>query len=75
MIVKRKKREDHLKDLQETFDRLRYYNLRINPLKCIFGTGGGKFLGYLVTERGIKANPEKIKAILDIEPPKSVKEV
>ena len=75
MIVKSKKREDHLKDLQETFDRLRYYNLRINPLKCVFGTGGGKFLGYLVIERGIKANPEKIKAILDMEPPKTVKEV
>ena len=75
MIVKNKKREDHLKDLQETFDRLRYYNLYINPLKCVFGTGGGKFLGYLMTERGIEANPEKIKAILDMEPPKSIKEV
>ena len=49
--------------------------MRINPLKCVFGTGGGKFLGYLVTERGIEANLEKIKAILDMEPPKSVKEV
>ena len=75
MIVKSKKREDHLKDLQETFDRLRYYNLHINPLKYVFGTGGGKFLSYLMTERGIKANPEKIKAILDMEPPKTIKEV
>ena len=75
MIVKSKKREDHLRDLQETFDRLRYYNLRINPSKCVFGTGRGKFLGYFVTKRGIEANPEKIKAILDMEPPKTVKEV
>ena len=75
MIVKSKKKEDHLRDLQETSDRLRYNNLRINPLKCVFGTGGGKFLGYLMTERGIEANPKKIKAILDMEPPKTVKEV
>ena len=75
MIVKSRKREDHLRDLQETFDRLRYYNLHINPLKNVFGTGGSKFLGYLVTERGIEANPEKIKVILDMEPPKTIKEV
>ena len=75
MILKSKKKEDHLRDLQETFDRLRYYNLHINPSKCVFGTGGGKFLSYLITERGIEANPEKIKAILDMEPPKTIKEV
>ena len=75
MIVKSKRREDHLRDLQETVDRLRYYNLRINPSKSIFSTRGGKFLGYLVIERGIEANPEKIKAILDMESPKIIKEV
>ena len=75
MIVKNKKSEDHLKDLQETLDRLRYYNMQINPLKCVFGSRGGKFLGYLVIEQGIEANPKKKRAILDISPPKTVKEV
>ena len=75
MVVKSKKSKDHLKDLQETFNRLRYYNMRINPLKCVFGARGGKFLDYLVTERGIEVNPEKIKAILDMNPSKTVKEV
>ena len=75
MIIKSKRSEDRLLDLQEMFDWLRYYDMRINPLKCVFGIGGGKFLGYLVTERGIEANPEKIKTILDMSPPKTVKEV
>ena len=75
MIVKSKKSEDHLTDLQETFNRLRRYNLKLNPLKCVFAVGGGKFLGYLGTERGIKANPEKILAILDMSPPRTIKEV
>ena len=75
MIVKSRKEENHLGDLQETFDRLRYYDLRINPSKCVFGVGGGKFLGYLVTARGIEANPEKIRVVLQMEPPKTVKEV
>jgi len=75
MIVKSKKSEDHLTDLEETFDRLRRYNLKLNPVKCVFAVGGGKFLGYLVTERGIEANPEKIRAILDMSPPRTIKEV
>ena len=49
--------------------------MRINPLKCIFNAGGGKLLGYLVTKQRLEANPEKIKAILDMSPPKIVKEV
>ena len=64
MIVKSKRSEDHLRNLQETFDRLRYHNMKLNPLKCIFGIGTGKFFGYLVSKRGIEANTEKIKAIL-----------
>ena len=48
--------------------------MRINPLKYVFSAEGGKFLGYLVIERGIEPNPKKIRAILDISPPKTVKE-
>ncbi|XP_042401153.1 uncharacterized protein LOC121991201 [Zingiber officinale] len=46
-------------DVKETYSALRQYGLKLNPLKCLFGARGGKFLGYLVTEQGIQANPEK----------------
>lgn len=49
--------------------------MRLNPAKCSFGMLFGKFLGYLVTKRGIEANPEKVKAKIDLQPPKSMKEV
>ena len=62
-------------DLQETFDTLKWYNMKLNPSKCAFGVSLGKFLGFTVSQRGIEANPEKIKAILSMEPSKNVKEV
>ncbi|XP_063941291.1 uncharacterized protein LOC135149494 [Daucus carota subsp. sativus] len=49
--------------------------MMLNPAKCAFGVGSGKFLGLMVSKRGIEANPDKIKAILDMEPPKSIKDV
>ncbi|KAL0404056.1 UNVERIFIED_CONTAM: Transposon Ty3-G Gag-Pol polyprotein [Sesamum radiatum] len=64
MLVKRKKTQDHVKDLSETFAVLRRYRLKLNPGKCAFGVSGGRFLGFMVTQRGIEANPDKIKAIL-----------
>ena len=75
MLVKNKKDEDHLTNLKETFQRLRRYNMKLNPTKCVFGVSSGKFLGFMVSQRGIEANPDKIKAILDMSPPKTVKEV
>uniref|UniRef100_A0A2N9GA07 Uncharacterized protein n=1 Tax=Fagus sylvatica TaxID=28930 RepID=A0A2N9GA07_FAGSY len=74
MLVKSKKDEDHLSDLIETFQTLRRYNMKLNPAKCVFGVSSGKFLGFMVSQRGIEANPDKIKAILDMSPPKTVKE-
>ena len=62
-------------NLQETFDTLRQYNMKLNPSKCAFGVSSGKFLGFLVSQRGIEANPDKIQVILSMEPPKNVKEV
>ncbi|XP_056698721.1 uncharacterized protein [Spinacia oleracea] len=50
---------DHLDDLRETFETLRTYQMRLNPKKCIFGVSSGKFLGFLIDERGIEANPDK----------------
>ena len=49
--------------------------MKLNPNKCAFGVSSGKFLGSMVSHRGIKANPDKIQAILDMKPPQNVKEV
>ena len=73
MLVKSLKAEDHINHLQQTFDLLRKYNMKLNPEKCTFGVQSGKFLGYLVSKRGIEANPSQIKAVLDIPSPKCVK--
>ncbi|GKU97906.1 hypothetical protein SLEP1_g10981 [Rubroshorea leprosula] len=75
IVVKSLKAEDHLADLEETFNNLRKNKMRLNPEKCIFGVESGKFLGFMVSRRGIEVNPEKIKAVAEMEPPKSVKDV
>jgi hypothetical protein len=75
MIVKTKDNEDLSKDLEYIFQRLRQYNLRLNPLKCTFGMEAGKFLGFMLTSRGIEANPDKCWAILDMISRKMVKDV
>ena len=49
MLVKSRREEDHLEDLKETFDTLRFYNMKLNPGKCAFGVTVGKFLGYMVS--------------------------
>jgi hypothetical protein len=73
IIVKSTKQENHVADLQETFANFRRASLKLNPKKCVFGVKKGKFLGCLVSIKGIKANPSKIEAILRMEPPKSRK--
>ena len=75
MLVKSLDEGKHLDDLQETFNILRRYSIKLNPNKCAFGVALGKFLGFMVSHRGIEANPENIKAILDIKPPQNIKEV
>ena len=60
---------------QETFDTLKRYNMKLNLSKCVFGVSSGKFLGFMVSYRGIEANPNKIQAILHIELPRNIKEV
>ncbi|XP_050222365.1 uncharacterized protein LOC126672459 [Mercurialis annua] len=75
IIVKSKKVEDHAKDLKEVFTNLKKYKLKLNPDKCAFEVPTGKFLGYLISQKGIKVNPEKTKAILEMKAPKSAKEV
>ncbi|XP_042410245.1 uncharacterized protein LOC121999660 [Zingiber officinale] len=63
-----------IKDVEETCKTLRQYGLKLNPLKCLFGAKGGKFLGYLVTEQGIEANPEKVRSWHDMQVPQNLKE-
>ncbi|KAI0495533.1 hypothetical protein KFK09_021834 [Dendrobium nobile] len=75
MLVKILEKSQHISDLEQCFCLLRRYNMRLNPTKCAFGVASGKFLGFMVTHRGIEANPEKIKALRDMVPPKNIKEV
>ena len=75
MLVKSLDEGKHLHDLQETFDTLRQYNMKLNPSKCAFRVSSGKFFGFMVSYRGIEANPDKIQATLDMKPPQSIKEV
>ena len=75
MLVKSRREEDHLEDLRETFDTLRSYNMKLNLGKCAFEVTVGKFLGFMVSQRGIEANPDKIRVIMEMTPPRNVKEV
>ena len=75
MLVKSLQENDHLSNLQETFDTLRAYNMKLNPNKCVFRVTVGKFLGFMVSQRGIEVNLEKIRAIMELAPSKIVKEV
>uniref|UniRef100_A0A2N9I0U3 Uncharacterized protein n=1 Tax=Fagus sylvatica TaxID=28930 RepID=A0A2N9I0U3_FAGSY len=74
MLVKTKDERKHLEDLKETFETLRRYRMKLNPNKCVFGVSSGKFLGFMVSQRGIEANPDKIKAVLEMTPPRTTKE-
>ena len=60
MLVKSKEKLAHLDDLKETFATLRQYQMKLKPTKCAFGVASGKFLGFMVSQRGIEANPEKV---------------
>ena len=75
MVVKSKVVSEHLGDLGTIFEILRMYKLRLNASKCSFGVGSGKFLGYMVTHRGIEVNPDQIKAINNLQSPRNPQEV
>ena len=75
MLVKSLDEGKHLHDLQETFDTFRQYNMKLNPSKCAFRVSSRKFLEFMVSYRGIEANPDKIQAILEMKPLWSIKEV
>ena len=75
MLVKSVRAEIHITRLAEAFQVLKSYNMKLNPAKCAFGVSVGKFLSFIVNSRGIEANPNKIKVVLDMLPPSNVKEV
>ena len=75
ILVKSKEELAHLDDLRETFATLKQYQMKLNPSKCVFGIVSGKFLGFMVSQRGIEVNPEKVQVIINMASPKIVKEV
>ena len=75
IVVKSKVASEHMEDLTNVFEVLKKYKLRLNASKCSFGVGLRKFLGYMVTHKGIEANPDQIKAINALQEPRNPKEV
>ena len=75
MVDKSKVVSEHVGDLTNIFGILKKHKLRLNASKCSFGVSSGKFLGYMVTHKGIEVNPDQIKAINNLQPPRNLKEV
>ena len=75
IVVKTREERTLIDDLEETFKNLRKVNIMLNPDKCVFGVASGKLLGFLVSHRGIEANPDKIRAIEEMQPPRRLKDV
>ena len=75
MVVKSKQEVRHIEDLQGVFEVLWQHKLHLNVEKCDFGVKVGKFLGYLITSRGIEVNPNQIVAMKHLKPPSNPKEV
>ena len=75
MLVKSTREVSHLDDLRETFNTLRLYNMKLNPSKCVFGMASRKFLGFMVSQRGVEANLNKVRAIMLMVPTKNINEM
>ena len=75
IIVKSQKSEQHARDLEQILDTLDKYKIKLNLDKCVFGVKARKFLGFMISHRGIEANPEKMEAILNIKAPKTLNEL
>ena len=75
MVVKSKVVSEHVRDLGDIFEILRRHKLRLNGSKCSFGVGSGKFLGYMITYRGIEVSPDQIRAVNSLQLPWNPKEV
>ncbi|KAM1243450.1 hypothetical protein ACFX2G_035701 [Malus domestica] len=75
MLVKNKHADQHITNLSETFTILKMYRMRLNPNKCTFGVSSSKFLSFMISQQGIEANPENIKAIIDMKEPETSKDI
>jgi hypothetical protein len=75
VVVKTRNSSTLIEDLEETFASLREYRWKLNPNKCVFGVPSGKLLGFIISQRGIEANPEKISAITSMKAPTCIKDV
>ena len=75
VVIKTKESNTLLDDIRQTFVNLRQFRMKLNPEKCTFGVPAGKLLGFLVSSRGIEANPMKIRAIERMELPKCLNDV
>jgi hypothetical protein len=75
VVIKTRNSDMLIADLEETFASLREYRWKLNPNKCVFGVPSGKLLGFIISHRGIKANPKKISAITSMKVPTCIKDV
>jgi hypothetical protein len=75
MLIKSKKKMNHIEDLREVLEILRSTKMRLNATKCLFGVSSGKFLGHMVSYNGVEANPDQISALLNLQPPRDAKQV
>ena len=73
IVVKSKTRHEHVLHLQEVFHLLRKYGMKVNPSKCAFSVSAGKFLGFMVSQRGIEVSPDQVKAVIETPPPRTKK--
>ena len=75
VVVKTRQASTLIDDLRETFKNLRAYNIKLNPEKCVFGIPSGKLLGFIVSHRGIEANPDKIRALARLKEPAELRDI
>ena len=75
ILVKSRTRAEHPQALTRILQRSQKHNLKINPMKCVFGVSSSKLLGFIISKRGIKIDPNKAKAIAEMPPPKNIKKV
>ena len=75
VVVKSKTRNEHTQHLQKVFHSLRKYGMKLNPAKCAFGVSSGKFLGFMVTQRGIEINPDQVKVVANMLAPTNKKQL
>jgi hypothetical protein len=75
VVIKIRSHDEFITDLEDMFNSLRQFRWQLNPTKCVFGVPQGKLLGFIVSHRGIEANPEKINTIIAMDAPRMIKDV